>query len=256
MTNSDQHVNGGTPSGGLAAVKNVARFVTLVQSLRNRQEGLPGMGCFYGYSGLGKTYASIYAQNMTNALRLEVGDSWTKLKFLQNLLREAGIEPGRATIADLTERAIHTLADDWTRPLFIDEADKLADKGMLELVREIHEHSQVPVLLIGEELLPEKLEKVERVHNRVLDWVPADPCDHDDARLLANLVCNGLDLSDELIDAVVDKTGGRARRLVVNFNKIREYARNYRVSQLTPDLFDDGFFYTGERRKRHARRAA
>lgn len=255
MTNSDQQVNG-TGGGGLAAVKNVARFLTLVQSLIQRQEGLPGIGVFHGYSGLGKTYASIYAQNMTNALRLEVGDSWTKVKFLQNLLREAGVEPGKSTIADLTEKAINALADDWTRPLFIDEADKLADKGMLELVREIHEHSQVPVLLIGEELLPEKLEKVERVHNRVLDWVPAEPCDHADARLLAKLVCPSITISDELIDLIVDKTKGRARRLVVNFNKMAEHARNYRENELTCRSFGEDFFYTGERRSRHARRAA
>lgn len=254
MTNSRMNVNG-PQGGGLAAVKNVARFLTLVKTLIQRQEGLPGMGVFHGYSGLGKTYASIYAQNITNALRLEVGDSWTKAKFLQNLLREAGVEPRRATIADLTEQAINALADDWDRPLFIDEADKLADKKMLELVREIHEHSQVPVLLIGEELLPEKLEKVERVHNRVLDWVPAEPCDHADALLLAKNVCPKVALSDDLIDLVVDKTKGRARRIVVNFNKIAEHARNCRETSLSPSSFDEDFFYTGERRSRHARRA-
>ena len=185
MTNGDNSVN----PGGLAALKNVSRFLVLMETLINRGPHLPGIGVFHGYSGYGKTYAALYVQNITGALRVEVGDSWTKKKFLQMLLEEAGIDKPRGrTIADLTEEAIEVLGDDPGRPLFIDEADKLADKGMLELVREIHEHSQAPIVLIGEEQLPGKILKVERVHNRVLDWVPAEPCDHDDARALADFL--------------------------------------------------------------------
>lgn len=251
MTTHTSNVN-----GGLATVKNVARCLTLVQTLIKRQDGLPGLGVFAGFSGLGKTYASIYSQNATGALRLEIGDSWTKAKFLQNLLKELGQEPRRGTIADMTETAIDLLGDDHQRPLIIDEADKLADKGMLELVREIHEHSQVPVLLIGEELLPEKLEKFERVHNRVLDWVLAEPCDYDDTVQLAALVCPALTIADDLIEQIIEKTGGRARRIVVNLNKINEHARNHRQTEIDTTTFDEGFYYTGERRRRTSRRAA
>ena len=40
-----------------------------------------------------------------------------------------------------------------------------------EIVREISEASQVPVILVGEEQLPQKLARVERVHNRVLNGI-------------------------------------------------------------------------------------
>jgi hypothetical protein len=251
MTNTSQSVN-----GGLASLRNVARFLTLANTLIHRPLGLPGIGVFHGHSGLGKTQASIYAQNKTRALRLEIGDSWTKKKFLQMLLREAGIEPRQRTIADLTEEAIAILADDPHRPLFIDEADKLADKGMLELVREIYEHSQVPIMMIGEELLPEKLEKVERFHNRVLSWVQAETCDHDDARKLADLYCPGLELSDDLIDLTLDRAKGKARLLVVNFNQILAHAQNTGEKVLTAANFDEGFFATGQARRHRVRRAA
>ncbi|WP_346915096.1 ATP-binding protein [uncultured Roseibium sp.] len=255
MKDRDTSVNAST-TGGLAAVKNVARFLSLMEMLIHRGPHLPGIGVFHGPSGYGKTYASIYAQNKRRALRLEVGDSWTRKKFLENLLAEADVKPTRHTNADLTTEAIMALGDDFERPLIIDEADKLADKGMLELVREIQEHSQVPVLLIGEEQLPAKLMKVERVHNRVLEWVPAEPCDFDDARALSDLFCPDLDLDDGLVDLMVDRTQGRARRIVVNLNKIREYARNTRQSAFDASSFADGWFYTGEPPRRGVRRAA
>ncbi|QFT70719.1 hypothetical protein FIU93_28300 [Labrenzia sp. THAF35] len=252
MTNGDNSVN----PGGLAALKNVSRFLVLMETLINRGVHLPGLGVFHGFSGYGKTYASLYATNKKGALRLEVGDSWNKKTFLQKLLIEAGAKPGRMTIADLTEEAIMVLGDDYTRPLIIDEADKLADKGMLELVREIQEHSQVPVLLIGEEQLPAKLMKVERVHNRVLEWVPAEPCDIEDARALANLFCPHLEIHDDLLDVLVDTTQGRARRIVVNLNKMLEHARNSREAEFDAASFDNGWFYTGEPPRRVNRRAA
>lgn len=252
MIDRDTSVN----SGGLAALKNVGRFLVLMEMLIDRGPHLPGIGVFYGFSGYGKTYASIYATNKTRALRLEVGDSWTRKKFLECLLAEAGVKHGRMSIADLTTEAIMALGDDFRRPLIIDEADKLADKGMLELVREIQEHSQVPVLLIGEEQLPAKLQKVERVHNRVLEWVPAEPCDFDDAAALASLFSPDLDLSDDLIDQLLKHADGRARRIVVNLNKMNEHARNTNRHAFNAASFPDDWFYTGQPPRRQIRRAA
>ncbi|MBD8890923.1 ATP-binding protein [Labrenzia suaedae] len=243
-------------SGGLIALKNVARFIGLMDLLINREPHTDGIGVFHGYSGYGKTYASIYAANVQTAIRLEVGDSWSKRKFLENLLTELEIKPERKTIADMTHQAILALGDDHTRPLIIDEADQLADKGMLELVREIYMHSGVPVLLIGEEKLPAKLKKVERLDNRVLEWVPAEPCDHEDAKALADLFCPGLELADSLIELLVTLSQGRARRIVANLNKMKVYARNSRQTAFNAGSFDQSWFHTGEPPRRIVRRVA
>jgi len=252
MTTNSQNVNG----GGLAKLQNVWRFMTLVEELRGRAPHLPGIGVFHGYSGYGKTFAAIFAQNVTNAAVLEIGDSWTKKTLLQNLLSELGVEPPkRAVISDLAQEAIMALGDDYTRPLIIDEADKLADKGMLELIRELQEHSQVPLLLIGEEQLPAKLQKVERVHNRVLQWVPAEPCDYADAEALAEIYCAGIALSEGLIQTTLQKSEGRARRLAVNFNTMKIKAKNLGRDRLTEEEFHASEYYTGEPPRR-MRRAA
>ncbi|EFO33253.1 transposase protein B [Roseibium sp. TrichSKD4] len=254
--------NGGSPvnSLGMVNLKNVFRFVTLVETVLGRGPNMPGIGVFHGYSGYGKTYAAALAANMTQARVVEVGDSWTRKKLLLKILHEA-IEkednvPSRGSVSDLTEQVIDVLSDTVDRPLIIDEADKLADKGMLELVREIQDQSRVALLLIGEENLPAKLERVERVHNRVLEWVPAEKCDFEDAGLLAGLICDQLELSDCLIDGLIEKSGGRARRITVNLNRIKEHARNTRQTTYTFADFNENFFYTGKPTGRTAKRAA
>ncbi|MFP5479896.1 MAG: hypothetical protein ACLGIE_09440 [Alphaproteobacteria bacterium] len=55
----------------VAPLANVTRLVALIDRAQNRGPGLPGLGCFYGRAGLGKTTAGIYATNTLNACHIE-----------------------------------------------------------------------------------------------------------------------------------------------------------------------------------------
>lgn len=233
---------------GPVAIKNVANFMAMVIRLQERDPHLPGLAVCSGYSGLGKTYASLYAQNKTNAIRVEVGDSWTRRTLLRAILKELGEQhvKERLPIAELAGMVIERMGDDPRRPLFVDEADKLVDRNMIEIVREVHEHTGAPIVLIGEERLPAKLLTVERVHNRVLDWFQAQPCDFEDARELAKAFCPKLIVEDELLKHLVAMSGGRARRIVVNLARGAELARNKSAKQLGLDLWGKTPVYTGE----------
>jgi DNA transposition AAA+ family ATPase len=215
----------------------------LVERLTGRAMHLPGFGVFHGYSGYGKTYAATYAQNATGGPRVDIGESWTKKTLLRSILKELGVNDPRGTIPDLAEEVIGRLAEPGHPPLFIDEADKLLGKGMIELVREIQEGSQCPVILIGEEMLPQKLERSERTHNRVLEFVTAQPCDLDDARKLAAAIAPRFTFSDSLLARILTETEGRARRIVTNIDRCAEWARRQGVQAI-----DEGYgepLYTG-----------
>ncbi|GLK74699.1 ATP-binding protein [Ancylobacter dichloromethanicus] len=230
---------------GPIALKNVAAFMTLATQLIDRSPHLPGIGVCYGPSGYGKTYASIFCQNKTRAVRVEVGESWTRATFLRMVLIELGVEP-RGTISGMAERAKAALGDNPRRPLIVDEADKIVDKGYIELVRELQEHSGAPVLLIGEEKLPTKLERIERVANRVLDWMPAQPCDIEDAHHLANAFCPNLTISEDLLDEIRRQSQGRARRIVVNLAQVQEIARNRGITAVDRSAWGRAEFYTSK----------
>lgn len=232
---------------GPVALKNVAQFLTLTMRLVDRAPHLPGLGVCHGASGYGKSWSSIYAQNKTGAIRVEVGDSWTRRTLLRNILREFGqTVKERWPISDLVDLVVAALGEDPRRPLFIDEGDKLVDKGMIEIVRELQEASGAPIILIGEEKLPSKLLAHERVHNRVLDWFPAQPCDLDDTRHLAKAFAPKLDIKDDLLDAIRAASGGRARRIVVNIAHAAELASNKGVKTLDSKLWGNTAFFTGE----------
>jgi DNA transposition AAA+ family ATPase len=241
-----------------APLRNVTLLMQLYNRLRDRGPQLPGFGVFYGDSGYGKTRAAIYLQNKTRGLRIEIGESWNRKTFVQAILRETGVNAPRGTISDLMGEAIMRLAETPDRPLIIDEADKLIHKGLVELARELFEGSQVPVILLGEELLPKKLEPFERVHNRILEWTPAEPCNLDDVRHLARLTAAGLQIPDDLLERIRVESRGVARRVDVNLARLAEWAKGKGVSAITAAAYDGGF-YTGvapSRRSGSSMRAA
>ncbi len=208
-----------------APLKNVTALWTLVNRLQQRNDDLPGFGVFHGPPGFGKTKAAIYVHNKCQAPILTVGETWTRKKFLEKLLGELGVGKVRGTVADLAEQAILRLGEHPDRPLLIDEADKAIDKGWIELIRELQDNSNTPIVLIGEEDLVSKLKPTPRVHDRVLDWVAAQPCDLDDSRKLAIAYAPQLSIADDLLEMVRVESGGVARRISTSISHIREFAQ-------------------------------
>ena len=162
-------------TGGIAQIRNILQCYTAVKRTLERNPLLPGISAFYGPSGFGKSTAANYVATKTNAFYVQVKSTYTKKAFLQALLREMSI-PYPATLSEMMELASSELAKSG-RPLIIDEFDHLVVGNKVEIVRDLYEASQGTFLIIGEEMLARKLEKWERFHGRILNWVPALPAD-------------------------------------------------------------------------------
>jgi DNA transposition AAA+ family ATPase len=223
MTTNDQLVK----AHSTAILKNVTACMVLLDTLMNRPANLPGLGVFSGPSGDGKTMASQYAQNRLGATYIEFRHYWTTKNFCEFLLIELGENKPRGSLSRMMTQIINRLGDRPECPLIIDEADKLVDKGGIELVRDIYETTQIPILLVGEELLPQKLAEFERVHNRVLEWALTQPCDLQDVKALGSLLCRDVVLADDLLEQIRTSTHGRARRIATTLHEVENFARNH-----------------------------
>lgn len=224
----------------VALLRNVVRFNQLIDRVQNRGPDLPGMACFYGPSGYGKTTAALWNANETNAYQVQVKSVWSRKHLAEAITRELGLPPGR-TIAIMVDQIAEELMKTG-RPLIIDEADYLMSPSMIEMIRDIYEGSQAAVILIGEERLPQKLAKWERVHGRMLDWVGAQPLDLREVGLLAEIYCPGVDLDDGLKGAVLQASNGSARRVCVNLSLLAEMARTKGVAALSSKDMSKSFF--------------
>lgn len=221
-----------------APIKNVAACFSLVRSLQARNPMQPNLGFFAGFSGYGKSVAALFCQNKTGAVYVEVSDTWNRGKLMRAILFELGVYQPRGTLSDLEDEIIGLLARDPKRPLIIDEADFLVDKRMIELVRSIAKKSNVPVLLIGEELFPKKIETVDRFRDLFLVHGYAQPCDIEDTRTLAKTFYPHIVISDDLLEQARIEGEGRVRRIGTTLHAIAEVAGKLGLSSIALDQYN------------------
>lgn len=227
-----------------APLANVSLCGIALTRAMERPSHLPGMVCFYGPSGWGKTTAATYVSLVNRAYYIQCQDSWVRKAILVNILRVMGIQPAHS-LWEMTEQVCEQLAKSG-RPLIVDELDKLVDKKAVELIRDIYEGSGATILLIGEEQLPAKLTRWERFHGRILDWVPAQPTDLEDARHLKRLYHPGIEMADDLLERIVAVSKGSARRVVVNLAQVEEFAKETGLKALSMADWGSRTFFTGE----------
>ncbi|MBO4168903.1 AAA family ATPase [Cereibacter azotoformans] len=206
----------------VAPLRNVSALMTLIDRVQRRAFGLPGMATYYGPSGFGKSTAAVYATNAFGACHIEVQPLWRSKQLLAGIAHELALRPAR-TAPDIFEQVARELSVH-QRPLLVDEADRLIRDDMVEVVRGLYEASNVPVILIGEEELPTKLMKWERVHGRMLDWVGAQPAEISDVNQLAPIYAAGIEIRDELKERLLEQSSGSIRRVSTNLSHVRETA--------------------------------
>lgn len=230
--------------GMIAPLQNVALFNELLDRVMNRKAHLPGMATFHGPSGYGKTFSATYGAHKHAAHYIEVGDSWTRKTFLEKLITEMGGTPF-GSIPNMVDQ-IDDILCGIDRPIIIDEFDFVVKKNYVELIREIYNRTQAPMVLIGEERLPMMLQKHERFHNRILDWVPAQPLAPSEMQTLAHFYANDVEIAGDLLDHVFSIIDGRARRACVNISRINEYAKQQGLSKISLKDWGDRPLWVGQ----------
>lgn len=216
----------------VAPLRNVMLLGALIRKVQLRDEGMPGMACFHGFSGYGKSQAALYNTQATRACWVEVKSVWTRKTLCEKISAGLGIPTGR-TVAAMVDMIGEELAKSG-RPLLLDEAHILCTDSMMKLVHDLYESSYgSAIILIGEEGLPQQLERWERVHNRMLDWQPAQPADLREVGVLAALKCPGLTIEEKVLEKVLTVSSAVARRIVSNLNQVKDHARTEGKQQIT-----------------------
>lgn len=218
-----------TVRGQIAPTANIALAHQVMDSLTKRAPGVPGIGAIYGQSGLGKTFAAAYICHPAgfNGLYVQCNVYDTMKSLTETIGRGLGLKL-KGRIAVMMESVVEHLQG-LNRPLVFDEADVLVDTSRLELVRNLHDNSGVPILILGEQDLPGKLRRHERFHNRVLVWQPAARCNLADLDQLAKHYCPTITLAPELKRRLVVETEGVTRRIVTSLVAIKRRCDSHGV---------------------------
>lgn len=212
----------------IAGVKNITRLGDALDAVMTRSAGVEGMVLVYGASGVGKSTALAYYLNQFDAIYVEASPAWSLGSMYAAILAGIGIAAkGRA--ADMERQIVDEMSAN-NRPLFVDELDHVLLPGqgttlrMLEALRSIYDKSRMPVLMCGMDKVDRKLKLREQLSRRIFQWVEFGDLDADDARVVADTLCE-VGVADDLLADAFAASGGRMGRLVPALAQIERRAK-------------------------------
>lgn len=244
---------GDAPIGGHAQLTNMRLALRTYLDCAEAGEGSPRLGLLYGPSGYGKSVASAFTASRTQAAYIEAKSIWTQRSILEAIAEELGIVKLERSAPRILQQIIDQLNAE-PRGLLIDEMDHLVKKQHVEIIRDIHDATRVPIVMIGEESLPAKLRSWERFHNRILVMTAAQPATAEDARKLRDHYCSRIEIQDDLVDRIAAVCRGVTRRIVTNLKHVQREALEEGQAIVDLNWWGERGFETGDvpvRRKAH-----
>ena len=204
--------------------KNHKKTVALLDELRHRGQGVPGLGLIYSEPGLGKTTSIAWcAVNMTDVVVIRAKAVMSARWLLEELVSELGEAPMRRVI-DLYRQAVDRLIQD-KRIVMVDEIDHLTHDGrVIETLRDLHDITGAPVVFVGMNHVDKKLARYPHICNRISQVVKFQPLDESDIALAATELCE-LELDSGALKILADRTAGKFREVMVTLNHLERSAK-------------------------------
>ncbi len=216
-------------NGTFVRTKNVKNFVATINNLQNRAEGIPGMALVYGEPGLGKSRAALWWAANNNGVLVTAKQSMSARWLLEDIVKELGDSPMYRT-SELFEQIVKELISR-PRVLLVDEIDYLAtDKCAIEILRDIHDRTQNPIILIGMSMADKKLRRYKHLYDRFSEILHFEPFSCDDLKTLITELSE-VKITDEAMEFIY-KNGNRFRQIVKLIDKAEKTAQRNELSEI------------------------
>lgn len=191
---------------------NVKRFITMMNNLQNRAEGVPGMGLVYGEPGLGKTQTINWWAFKNDAILVRCTQLMTAKWLLLEILDYMSELKPYTTEACFNLVVRNLILN--PKVLIIDEIDYLTiDSRAVETLRDIHDKTNVPVILVGMTSANSRLKKFKHLYDRLSEILKFEKFSKSDIKTIVQ------ELSE------VEMTECAIRYIYTNLNRFRQIVK-------------------------------
>jgi|GEM_PF-1309796 hypothetical protein len=219
---------------------NYNRVVAAVDALVNRDPSLPGLGLIYGCWGYGKTEVVEQFYGISDTFYLRVLETWRPRRLLEEMCEVMKLGTPVYRLDRLCDQVIQGCRR-WRKPIFIDEADYLFWEGgkMLNIIRDIHDMTKVPIILIGMEAIYGRLEKYGQFFSRILPAaiVEFQAVTPPEIILIAK-EWTGLSIGMEAAELLCRYVSGDFRYVVGYLLTLEEACRTNGTTQIAPKMIE------------------
>lgn len=213
--------------------QNVKNFIGLIENLQHKPKNIPKMGLVYGEAGLGKTQTALWLACKYDAVYLRAANLMTGRWLLEELVKELDEIP-RFLTADNFNLLIKKLKQN-PKIIIVDEIDYLMNNGKsVEILRDIHDETDCPVILVGMGLANKKLERYPHLYDRFSEILKFENFNTKDLKQIFD------ELSEipVTVDAIeyIQKKYNRFRQIIQLITQLEIIAKENNLTGITKEI--------------------
>jgi len=216
--------------------QNVKAFISLINSLKEKPDGVSKMALVYGEPGLGKSRTALWLAAQNDAIYIRSTNLMTGRWFLEELVEQLDDIP-RYWTSDLFKQAVNKLIE---RPqmIIIDEIDYLAgDQKTIETIRDIHDKTNVPIIFVGMTLVEKKLQKYRHLYDRLSEIIQFKSFTAADVKDIITQLSE-VEITESATTAIHSQAN-RFRQIVRVINKVETVAKTNNIQLIDENIIKE-----------------
>ena len=209
--------------------KNVKRFVALMDELQKPPPNIPKLTLVYGDYGLGKSQTIQWWADKNDSVYVRATQGMTTVKWLlSEIAEELGEEPywHAQDNFEVIEKSLRL----YPKIIIVDEIDYLIEKHTVETLRDFHDKTTCPIVLVGMGAADKKLARYPHLVDRLYKTLKFEQFNAEDIReIIENLT--ELNFTDDGINYLATRTN-QFRQLVKLINKIEKLSETNKIDEI------------------------
>jgi len=209
--------------------RNVKNFIGLMNNLKDKSNEVPKMGLVYGDPGLGKTQTAIWWAVRNEAVYVRAQNKISSHGILEKIVEELGEAPSKKS-TDLMKQCIAHLRLN-SQIIIIDEIDYLINQSkVIETLRDLHDLTGVPVVLIGMQEAKTKLGKFRHLYDRISEVIEFKPFSKEDMDVIIEELAE-IKITDEAKEIFFEKAN-RFRQVIKGISVLENLAKTNGLNKI------------------------
>ena len=213
-----------------AITKNVQRYLTGVETVQTPVRGRIGMMLAFGSPGTGKTETGQWYAGQKNIPYIRAKDITSRRSLLSNIVSELG-EAASFRADDLFNQIVEQLIDR-PQPIIVDEIDYLVRGGMVEVLRDLNDITNTPIIMMGMDDADKKLKRFRHLYDRFTAVVRFELFDAEEIANLARQICE-VPVSEDAVDFILKQGQGKLRMTTTWLSRGEMIAKRNKLEVIT-----------------------
>lgn len=200
--------------------KNVKNFVSLMEEVKQLPDNIPKILLVYGEYGLGKSETIKWWTFKNDCVYVRANQGMTSRWLLSEIAEELGEEPFWH-IQDTFNLVEQKLKQN-PKPLIIDEVDYLVNNNVIEVLRDLHDRTGGPMILVGMVNIDKKLSRYPHLKDRIYKAFKFESYDKQDIKQILSELSE-IPITDDGLEYLATRHN-QFRQIVKLINKIEKFA--------------------------------